>query len=216
MFPRKRPIVEPDDVHRRILACLFSTGIVLALVAARKAHATEALNMRVSGFLAAAGSVALLALACEKPADGADPSASSDNAITGADAQCLHNASNADLVAELSTRLSSSGGTTTTSGAAGSFTCDSSTNLTIGIIGPTGTEQTKEIFTGSAATCQTAATKLNATRGSITHTALIGVCDSSTNLQRFSATPDGALTQLSAVFTGSASSCATQADAMNH
>lgn len=174
--------------------------------------------MRISGFLAAAGSVALLALACEKPADGADPAASSDNAITGADAQCLHNASNSDLIAELSSRLSngSSGGTTTTAGAAGSFTCDSSTNLTIGIIGPTGQEQTKEIFTGSASACQTAATKLGQTRGSITHTSLIGVCDSSTNLVRFSATPDGALTQLSSVFTGSASSCSTQADAMNH
>ncbi len=172
--------------------------------------------MRVLGFLAAAGSVALLALACERPADGSNPAASSDNAITGADAQCLHNASNADLITELSTRLNggSSGGTTTAS-AAGSFTCDSSTNLTIGIVGANGAEQTKQVFTGSAQACQTAATKLGQTRGSITKTALIGVCDSSTNLVRFSATPDGTLTQLSSVFTGSASSCSTQADSLN-
>jgi hypothetical protein len=127
-----------------------------------------------------------------------------------ADASCLPTVTNDELIAELSRRLSitNPGGS-----AIGSFACDSSTNLLISIVSSTGAEQTASVFTGSSQRCATRAAQLATSRQHIASLQLIEICDSSTNLMRFSVTPAGVLTQLSSQFTGNQTNCETEANA---
>jgi hypothetical protein len=186
----------------------------IAQLAARIAHATST-YMR---FVAVVGALGLAAMACEKPMDSQEAAATTDNALS-ATAQCVRQASDAELIAELQARLagSSSGSSGATSGdtSACSFSCDSSTNFRVSVIGPTGAEKTASVFVGNPNTCGTYADKLSQTRASISHLSLIAVCDSSTNLHRFSITPAGALSELAVQFTGNPNTCASQADAIN-
>jgi hypothetical protein len=175
--------------------------------------------MRLS-FVAVVGVLGLITMACEKPIDASEAAAASDSALS-ATAQCVRQATDAELIAELQARLAASGSSSGSSGdvstdtAVCTFSCDTSTNLTISVVAPDGSEKTKTIFTGSGGTCQNLAEKLAQTRATITHVSLIAVCDTSTNLHRYSVTPAGQLTELAAQFTGSAGSCANQADAIN-
>jgi hypothetical protein len=166
-----------------------------------------------------AAGLAALAMACEKPIDS-NEATSADNAALTATQQCLHQATNQEIIDELQARLaasgSSSGGTTSGDSAAVSFVCDNFANLQFSVVGPNGQEHKDQVTIGSSSTCNDAAQKLNQTRASITHTSLFGVCDNFANLNRWSVTPDGTLTKLSSVTIGSSSTCASQADAMNH
>lgn len=174
--------------------------------------------MRIS-YIAAATALGLAAMACEKPMDSQEAAASTDNALS-ATAQCVRQATDAELIAELQARLASgsssgSSGTTSTEQSVCTFSCDSSTNLILSVIGPTGAEKKATLFTGNPTTCRSYADKLGQTRATISRLALIAACDSSTNLHRWSVTPAGALTELEVQFTGNPTNCASQADAIN-
>jgi hypothetical protein len=168
-------------------------------------------------YVAVVGALGWAAMACEKPMDSQEAAATTDDALS-ATAQCVRQASDAELIAELQARLAASGsssGATSTDTSACTFNCDSSTNFHISVIGPTGAEKTASIFVGNPGTCGTYADKLSQTRANISHLSLIAVCDSSTNLHRFSITPAGALSELAVQFTGNPNTCASQADAIN-
>lgn len=169
--------------------------------------------MRFSS-LAVTGALGLGLMACEKPMDAQEAAATSDNALS-ATAQCVRQATDAELIAELQARLGASGPSTPSEASICTFGCDVNTNLLISVIGPSGTEKKTSLFTGSANTCRSYSDKLNQTRHEITRVSLAAVCDSNTNLHRYSITPQGELAELEVRFIGSASSCTQQAEAIN-
>lgn len=99
--------------------------------------------------------------------------------------------------------------------AVGTFVCDASTNLQIRVVGATGQEKTDQVFVGSSTRCSAAAEALGRTRREIRRTVTLGVCDASTDLQRFTVTANGDLRKLPSVFFGSSSACASNASVLN-
>jgi hypothetical protein len=95
--------------------------------------------------------------------------------------------------------------------AIGSFSCNSSANLEISIVGSVGTEQRATIRIGTFDRCNQAANTLNGTRRDIRRMTLLGVCDSSANLEQFSVTPVGDLHALSTLNIGIFDRCDAQA-----
>lgn len=95
------------------------------------------------------------------------------------------------------------------------YTCDSSANLQLVALASTGAVTTGTVAIGSFSTCSSSARSLLATRSDVQRTVALGACDSSANLQRFSATPTAGLKQLAATAIGSFSTCTQQANALN-
>jgi hypothetical protein len=127
--------------------------------------------------------------------------------------ECLQNSTNSELIRELDRRLS--GSTGGSQSAAASFSCDSQTNLLISVVGSNGQEQEAQIYLGSSSRCSEIAQELNANRARILATSIFAVCDSQTNLFRFSATPAGVLTELSKRYIGSSSRCVEEQRRIN-
>jgi hypothetical protein len=157
---------------------------------------------------------ALCLAACQNGSGGASEltpatEADKESALTSSQ-QCLHQASNADLIAELSSRLQS--GPTNPGGAVASYSCDSSAQLNISVVSPTGAEHTAQVYVGNGANCQAVMQTLNRNRHSIATTELIAVCDSSAQVNRFSVTPDGNLQTLSSIYVGNMDQCLAQAN----
>lgn len=127
----------------------------------------------------------------------------------------LQTASNQQILDELSFRLRNGGGggggRTTTA----NYLCDSSTYLKMSIVGPTGTETTKQVYIGDSAACTSQVSILNGNRSRIDRTVVVAVCDSSTYLNRISVTVDGAVHDLNNTYIGDATQCLTQARTIN-
>lgn len=127
----------------------------------------------------------------------------------------LQAASNQQILDELSFRLRNGGGggggRTTTA----NYLCDSSTYLKMSIVGPTGTETTKQVYIGDSAACTSQVSILNANRSRIDRTVVVAVCDSSTYLNRISVTVDGAVHDLNNTYIGDANQCLSQARTIN-
>jgi hypothetical protein len=127
--------------------------------------------------------------------------------------ECLQNATNSELMRELDRRLSGVPGGSQS--AAASFSCDSQTNLLISVVGSNGQEQEAQIYLGSSSRCNEIAQQLNSNRSRISATSIIAVCDSQTNLFRYSITPVGSLTELSKRYIGSSSRCTEEQNRIN-
>jgi hypothetical protein len=149
----------------------------------------------------------LCTAACQNGPGGGEPAPATEteSALTSSQ-QCLRQASNADLLAELSSRLQS-GGTNPSGGAVASYSCDSSAQLNISVVSPAGAEHTAQVYIGNSANCQAVMQTLNRNRHSITATELVAVCDSSAQVNRFSVTPAGDLTTLSSIYVGNMDQC---------
>jgi hypothetical protein len=100
-------------------------------------------------------------------------------------------------------------------GATARFTCNSSANLEISLVGDAGTEKRDSVNIGTFSRCRAAADTLNANRREVRRTVLLGVCDSSANLNRFSLTRAGDIQRLAAVNIGTFSGCDAQATDLN-
>ena len=128
----------------------------------------------------------------------------------------LQSATNQQILDELSFRLRNGGGgggggRTTTA----NYLCDSSTYLKMSIVGPTGSETTKQVYIGDSAACTSQVSVLNANRSRIDRTVVVAVCDSSTYLNRISVTVDGAVHDLNNTYIGDATQCLSQARIIN-
>lgn len=169
------------------------------------------------GLLIVGSSLGLATMACDKPGDASDQEASTSTDALSAPAQCVRQASDAELIAELQARLAagSSGAVPSTDSAAATYTCDSSGYLTIAIIKQDGSEVTDRNYLGNSANCHTFADQLNETRQSFTHTTIFAICDSSGYLQRFSVTAAGNMTKLDRQYLGSFDNCKSQAATIN-
>jgi hypothetical protein len=130
---------------------------------------------------------------------------------------CLQQATNAELVNELSRRLhfGGGGGNGGLGGAQATCRCDLYGDLQLGLIGPTGSEAKADVTVRNAQTCARQRDVLSQFRSRITQISLVGVCDLYGDLQRFSLTPDGTFKRLSEVTIRNVETCLRQADAMN-
>lgn len=106
-------------------------------------------------------------------------------------------------------------GTAAPAGVTVTYTCDSSANLQISAVDASGDETTKSVSIGSFSTCSATVRSLQQTRGSIVRPSIVGVCDSSANLQRFAVSPTAGVVALPTTSIGSFSSCNTSATATN-
>lgn len=124
----------------------------------------------------------------------------------------LRDASSEQILNELATRLQSGGGRNS---ARASYFCTNSDYLKISVVGPTGAEVSESLFIGTEADCLNQTETLNAKRSQISSVTVIGVCNNSAYLKRFSITTAGALTELSSEFIGDMRQCLSQADVIN-
>ena len=127
---------------------------------------------------------------------------------------CLQQASNADLVSELSRRLYVGGGGGGF-GAQATYTCDLYGDLRVGLIGISGAEAKADVTVRNVQNCTRQTTLLSQTRSRISQVTLIGVCDLYGDMQRFSLTPDGTVRRLSEVTIRNFDTCMRQAEALN-
>ena len=127
----------------------------------------------------------------------------------------LRDATNQQILDELACRLRTGGGGGGGGGSRAIYACDSSTYLQISVVGPTGTEVTDSVYIGNPTHCTSQAQQLNANRGRITSTVVAALCDSSTYLQRYSITPEGALGELQSRYIGNMANCLSQAESIN-
>lgn len=95
------------------------------------------------------------------------------------------------------------------------YTCDGSADLQLVALSSTGVVTTGTVAIGSFSSCSQSARSLLATRSDVQRTVALGACDSSADLQRFSATPAGGLKALAPTPIGSFSTCTQQANALN-
>lgn len=135
-------------------------------------------------------------------------------AATASSAVELRDATNQQLVDELSYRLRVGGGGSGNSSSI-SYLCDSSSYLKISIVGPSGTESSKQYYLGDSAYCSRQRAVLNTSRGRIERTTVIAICDSSYYLQRFSVTELGVVRDLSNNYIGDSEACFDQARSIN-
>jgi len=126
----------------------------------------------------------------------------------------LRDATSQQILDELAYRLRTGGGGGG-NGARAIYSCDSSTYLQISVVSPTGSEVTDSVYIGNAAHCTTQSQQLNANRSRISSTVVAAVCDSSTYLQRYSITPEGALGELQSRYIGNMANCMAQAESIN-
>lgn len=130
---------------------------------------------------------------------------------------CLQQATNAELLNELSRRLQSGGGDgSCLGGAQATYTCDryGFGNLEIALVGLTGSEMKVQVPVRDAQRCARQRDVLSQFRSRITQLAVIGVCDSNGDLWRFSLTPYG-IKRISEIIIRDVETCLQQADAMN-
>lgn len=170
------------------------------------------------GLFVVGGALGLVAMACDKPGDEANEQPATSTDALSATAQCVRQASDAELIAELQARLAagSSGSVPPTESASATYTCDSSGYLTIAIIKPNGSESTDRNYLGNSDNCHVFADQLNETRQSFPHTSIFAICDTSGYLQRFSVTTAGVMTKLDRQYLGSFDNCKSQAATINH
>lgn len=132
----------------------------------------------------------------------------------GAANVCLQQATNQELVNELSRRLYVGGGGGGT-GAQANYSCDAYGDLRLGLVGPTGEEAKADVSVRNVSLCSRQRDTLTQYRTRINGVSLVGVCDLYGDLIRFSLTTDGRLQKLSDVTIRNMDLCLKQADAMN-
>lgn len=137
--------------------------------------------------------------------------------VTTAEANvCLQQATNAELVNELSRRLhGGGGGGGGFGGAQASYMCDLYGDLQIGLIGLSGQEAKADVTIRNAGTCGRQRDVLSQFRSRINGVAVLGVCNLYGDLQRFSMTTEGRIQPLSEITIRNMETCLRQADAMN-
>lgn len=135
---------------------------------------------------------------------------------SAASAVDLRDATNQQILDELSYRLRAGGGGGGGSGGARAmYSCDSSSYLQISVVNSSGSETTESVYIGSSSNCNSQVQTLNANRARITDTVIAAVCDSSAYLKRFSITREGVMSELQARYIGSMTNCLSQAEVIN-
>ena len=127
---------------------------------------------------------------------------------------CLHQATNDDLVNELSRRLYVGGGSGG-SGAQANYSCDLYGDLRMGLIGPMGTEVKVDVTVRNAQVCAAQRTNLAQMRSRISSVSMVAACDLYGDLERYSFTPDGRIQKLAGVTIRNMSVCLEQARNLN-
>lgn len=95
------------------------------------------------------------------------------------------------------------------------YACNASANLELVGFDRNGAETRRTVSIGTFSRCDASAATLRQKRRDIRRTMLLGVCDSSANLQRFSATPAAGLSALATTQIGTFSGCDQQAATIN-
>ncbi len=126
---------------------------------------------------------------------------------------CLQQASNQDLVNELSRRLYVGGGIG--SGAQANYSCDLYGDLRMGLLGPSGTEVKVDISVRNAQVCAAQRTQLTQLRSRIHSVSMVAACDLYGDLERYSFTPDGRIQKLAGVAIRNMNVCLEQARTLN-
>jgi hypothetical protein len=126
----------------------------------------------------------------------------------------LRDASNQQILDELSFRLGAGGG----SGSDAStvrFACDIYGDLIIGLVNASGYETKKDVVIRNQPRCNDQASKLNLKPAAVTSVRLVGICDIYGDLNRFSLTTNGTINQLDSYTVRNYDNCLVQAAAMN-
>jgi hypothetical protein len=125
----------------------------------------------------------------------------------------LRDASNQQLLQELSYRLGSGG--PTQESAIASYTCDNFDRLNISVISSSGQEATAMWGMANTDVCTNTASLLNSNKGNITRNTLIAGCNNFNRLQRYTVTTTGRLSKLPDVATRTAEECIAQSNDIN-
>ena len=129
-------------------------------------------------------------------------------------AECLPQASNDEILRELSRRLNGGpnpGGNESVA----SYSCDAYGDLEISLVGPTGFEKKSKVMVRSQDNCANQAANLRAHRSRVTRVLLAGICDAYGDLHRFSLTQNGELGDLGTTMIRNAEACLQQAANIN-
>lgn len=122
----------------------------------------------------------------------------------------LHEATNEQLLSELSRRLSQTPPAPVEAFA--SYMCNPQYEMKIELVAESGSAVSESVYLG--ASCGSTAQKLTEKRSRITKTTVIAVCTPQYSLIKYSLTPAGALKKISDTYIGSG--CSQQADQINN
>ncbi len=130
--------------------------------------------------------------------------------------ECLRRASNRDLIAELDSRLGGgNGGGSQYDSVFVSYLCQYDGDMMISLVNAAGSEINVEVDIDKINNCNEMAGVLSSNRSRISRTTVIGVCDYSGDMIRYSITPQGIITKISKVEIDDVPICIQQAAALN-